>query len=238
MVFLALPSAAAEDVEEWVEKQKKLEAYYVQQMIEITKIREHHTIPRKFPNKTPKDIQKDMDEYVEEFDDELKSGGSVKLENPQSSSSRTMDLYWFTPLVMNFIRKAVRSKAGEDASPLEGYSICFTNKHDDMPILIVMETVMTSEEEGDTASGDEKAGFEVTHLTPLAEQLSESITAANSVLREMHSMERREGRMRLTADNINARVRYFSYISVTVLLVVTYIQVTYLKRYFHKKKLL
>ena len=38
--------------------------------------------------------------------------------------------------------------------------------------------------------------------------------------------------------SINARVRYFSYVSVAVLLVVTYIQVTYLKRYFRKKKLL
>jgi heme exporter protein D len=101
-----------------------------------------------------------------------------------------------------------------------------------------METVMTSEETGFSASGDEAPVFEATHLTPLVAQLSQSITAANVVLREMESMQRREGRMRDTADSINARVRYFSYISVTVLLVVTYIQVTYLKRYFHKKKLL
>jgi hypothetical protein len=237
MVFLALPSAAAEEEEQWVEKQSKLEEYYVQQMVKVTNHREHHgTVARSFKEDPPEDIKKNMDEYVEEFDGDSKSGCSVKIENPSSSSSRTMDLFWFTPVVMNYIRKVVRSK-GED-EPLEGYSICFKNKRDDMPIQIVIETVMVSEEVVSLDSGDEAPAFEVTHLTPLAEQLSDSINAAKVVLKEMHSMERREGRMRLTADNINARVRYFSYISVTVLLVVTYIQVTYLKRYFHKKKLL
>jgi hypothetical protein len=51
-------------------------------------------------------------------------------------------------------------------------------------------------------------------------------------------MEKREARMRVTADSINSRVRWFGYLSVAVLLVVTYLQVTYLKQYFHKKKLM
>jgi hypothetical protein len=104
---------------------------------------------------------------------------------------------------------------------------------------IVMDSVMTSEEYGigdDALSEDES--FQGSHLTPLAEQLQESLAAAKSVIKEMNYMERRESRMRLTTDSINARVRYFSYISVGVLLAVTYVQVTYLKRYFHKKKLL
>ena len=76
------------------------------------------------------------------------------------------------------------------------------------------------------------------HLTPLEEALDKSINAANTVIREMKYMEKREARMRVTADSINSRVQYFSYLSVAVLLGVTYVQVTYLKRYFHKKKLM
>jgi hypothetical protein len=74
--------------------------------------------------------------------------------------------------------------------------------------------------------------------TPLAEQLQESLAAAKSMIKVMNFMERRESRMRLAADSINARVRCFSYISVGVLLAVAYVQVTYFKRYFHKKKML
>jgi len=44
--------------------------------------------------------------------------------------------------------------------------------------------------------------------------------------------------MRKTSESINFRVRFFSYVSVIILGVVTYLQVTYLKRYFRKKKLL
>jgi hypothetical protein len=141
---------------------------------------------------------------------------------------------------VNDVRKVIRSRREErEASPLEGYKACFHNSNEDFPMHIVMDSVMTSEEYGigdDALSEDES--FQGSHLTPLAEQLQESLAAAKSVIKEMNYMERRESRMRLTTDSINARVRYFSYISVGVLLAVTYVQVTYLKRYFHKKKLL
>jgi hypothetical protein len=242
LVFLALPSAAEEhEVEDadWIVKQRKLEDYYVQQMIELSKYRVHTTLPRKFPNPPPEDIQGLMNEFLEEFEGELKSGCQVKLANPKSTSSRTMDSFWFTPVVINYVRKAVRNRKEEwEATPLEGYSICFTNENEDSPILVVMESYMTSEEPESADSGDESPVFESSHLTPLAEQLQESIKAAESVVNEMGHMERREQRMRKTADSINTRVRYFSYVSVAVLLVVTYLQVTYLKRYFRKKKLL
>jgi hypothetical protein len=242
VVFLALPSAAAEEDEEnadWAPKQKKIEEYFLTQMIELTKYRVKTTLPRKFPNAPPEDMQGLMNEFLEEYEGELDSGCQVKLANPKSTSSRTMETFWFTPVVINFVRKAVRNRKEEwEATPLEGYSICFTNTNDDAPILIVVESVMTSEEAGSEDSADESPVFESAHLTPLAEQLQESITAAESVVREMGHMERREQRMRRTAEGINSRVRWFSYISVAVLLVVTYVQVTYLKRYFRKKKLL
>lgn len=151
-----------------------------------------------------------------------------------------METFWFQPVVVNHIRKAIRTrKEKREGSPLEGYSVCFVNSNEDFPVQVLVDSVMTSEDPvtDDAAAVDDKP-FQGSHLTPLAEQLAESLKAAQSVVKEMNYMERREARMRVTADSINARVKYFSYISVAILLVVTYVQVSYLKRYFRKKKLL
>lgn len=244
-MFLAVPSpASADDQEEgdssWAaDKQIKLEAFFFQQMIDLVKYRVHSTLPRKFADQPTDEIQKLMNEFFEVMQEgDKKSGVQVKLNNPKSTSSRTMETFWFTPVVINYVRKAVKSRKGQyEATPLEGYSMCFVNQNEE-PVLMMVDSVMTSEEPDSADSEDEAPVFESAHLTPLAEQLQESIQAAQSVVKEMGYMERREQRMRKTADSINSRVRYFSYISVAVLLVVTYVQVTYLKRYFHKKKLL
>ena len=90
--------------------------------------------------------------------------------------------------------------------------------------------------ETDGPAGEARAIEE--HLTPLEESLEKSIMAARNVLKEMDYMESREKRMRVTSDSINTRVQWFSYLSIGILLVVTYGQVTYLRRYFHKKKLM
>lgn len=241
LVFLALPSSTddSEDADkDWTAKSRQLEEYFVEQTYQLTKFRsESASLPRRFPTEPPEDIAKVMQEFFEELEQDRRSGLQVKLYNPQSGASRTIETFYFGPVVLNYIRKAVRARPEVwEAPPLEGYAICFNNMNEDAEVQIVMEVVMVSDEaEGE----DEKAaGFDASHLTPLAEQLAESINAANSVLKEMHYMEKREQRMRLTADSINTRVRYFSYISVGILLLVTYVQVTYLKRYFRKKKLL
>lgn len=104
----------------------------------------------------------------------------------------------------------------------------------------MFDIALISDKPYDTEDGsDGKAQFSKdAHLTPLEMSLDESIRAATVVLREMDYMEQREARMRQTAESINTRVRWFSYLSVSILLSVTYIQVSYLKRYFHKKKLM
>lgn len=75
-------------------------------------------------------------------------------------------------------------------------------------------------------------------MDPLETSLDEIITKAEDILEEFKYMERRERRMRKTADSTNTRVRYFSYLSILVLLGVTLIQVLYLQSYFRKKKLM
>jgi hypothetical protein len=76
------------------------------------------------------------------------------------------------------------------------------------------------------------------HLTPLEEQLGESIQAAQTILKEMRYMEKREARMRMTSESIFTKVSWFSVLSVVILLGVTFVQVRYLKNYFRKKKLM
>ena len=246
MVFVALPSTAepADGDKEWASKMKQLEEYYVEQTFQLTKFRnEGASLPRRFPTQPPEDITKLTNEVYEDNGQQGRSGCQVRIYNPQTSSSRTMETFYFNPVVLNYVRKALRSHPHTwEAPPLEGYAICFNNLNDEEEVQMVMEVVMVSddgdsEDETDGDGGSNKK-FDASHLTPLAEQLAESINAAQSVIREMQYMEKREQRMRLTADSINSRVRYFSYISVGMLFVVTYIQVTYLKRYFRKKKLL
>jgi hypothetical protein len=127
---------------------------------------------------------------------------------------------------------------------LEGYGVCLQNGSDNTPVTVVFDAVLLSEDvsggwKKKKGKGKKGGDFEKDkHLTPLEMSLDRSLSAAHTVMREMKYMELREARMRQTADSINTRVRWFSYLSVGVLLTVTYVQVTYLKRYFHKKKLM
>lgn len=227
MLFLAIPSAAVEEDDHWIEKHDSLEEYFIAQMVDLTKHRVNNALPTKFLQKPPKEIQKLVSQFVDEYGD-IKTGAKVKLSNPTSQASKTLETYWFTPVVMNYVK-------GEDETALEGYSICFDNDNE-WPILMILESVITSDPVGDSEDG--VPGLESAHLTPFVEQLTESIKSARSIVKEMNLMERRESKMRISGDKINGRVKVFSYISVAVLVVVSYLQVTYLKQYFHKKKLL
>jgi len=242
MVFLVIPSPAFDqDEQAWQKNYNSLESHFYGQMQEITKRRtKNEALVRKFPVKPPAEVQSSMDDFLRSFDGSLKTGLTVTLTNPKSTNSRTMDTYWFTPLVVNHVRRAIRTqKKDRESSPLEGYSACFHNEFHE-PIHVYVDSVMVGEgpEYDDDADASEDPAFQGHHLTPLAQQLDESVKSARTVIHEMQYMEKREARMRHTADSINDRVRYFSYISVAILLFVTYLQVTYLKRYFRKKKLL
>jgi hypothetical protein len=188
----------------------------------------------------------------------------VKLsDNPSAESPLYKGKFqarYFQPLTVNHIKKFLkgnlkhRDEAGQhhhhdrDEGSLEGYGLCFTNLHPDHTTYVVFDVVLDSDEPTDprllasnstTNLQHPATDFDkIKHLTPLERSLDQSIASAQAVLREMRYMEKREQRMRQTSDNINRRVRYFSYLSIGVLLVVTYIQIGYLKRYFHKKKLL
>jgi len=238
-VAVAIPSEDLAD--------EKIEAWYAEEVFELTKKKEEHKVlPKSLLRETPSDISEKKSAFLQEYGDDAKLRITI-TGTPTSDPTaihQTYNAKYFQFNIVNYVQRSTKARMnrmqrkGEPGNKnLEGYGICLINSDDSKQVQIVFDLVLISEE---LVSDDENAsGFQKDkHLTPLEESLEQSITAANTVLREMTYMEKREQRMRKTAESINARVRWFSYLSVSVLLAVTYIQVTYLKRYFHKKKLM
>lgn len=227
MVFLPIPGNMATSVEEW----------FFNQVYELTKYRSEGdgALPRKFTKQPDEEILNMLDEFIEESGH--KSGLKLFIRKPnQPRALKEQEMNWFVPVVVNHVenmqRKIDRSWHHEDTT---GYSICVENLGEITEANVVFDVVLVSE---DPADDDTDGTIKQKHLTPLEEQLAVSISAAHSILHEMRFMEKREARMRVTADSINSRIRIFSFFSVAVLFSVTYLQVTYLKTYFKKKKLM
>ena len=243
LIFLTLPSE-----DEQIDNLVMLESWYVDQVYNMTQIRDEsatNPVPKKLPNtdSMPSELATAMSHFLES------QGGNnspvtVTLTDDSSTGGKFEYSYrtkYFQPIVINRIRH-LNKKKKEDSERWEdeemgGYELCFKNGAEEHSTQVILATVMVQEEIHGRAKPNH--GFDKDkHLTPLEENLDRSIQAAQNVLREMKYMEKREARMRQTAESINSRVRWFSYLSVSVLLAVTYIQVSYLKRYFRKKKLL
>jgi hypothetical protein len=240
MVFVVLPGEDDIDDEE--------EAWYVEQVLKLTKLKsQKEGIPNKFPDDMPSKVAKHVTKYVEEAGSN-ESPITIQVsvdpesgENPAAKYKERQRTKYFLPTVFGHVRKAISMRAhnqGPKADSHISYRVCFLNADADHQAQVILDVVLLSEEILDEENSSSSGFVKDKHLTPLEQSLQSSITAANSVLKEMKYMEQREARMRETAESINTRVRWFSYLSVAVLLVVTYIQVTYLKRYFHKKKLM
>ena len=225
----------------------KAEAWYFDQLYKLTAAKaERKVIPKKFPDEQPDYVAKHMSEFLQENAAETSNPAVVSLtNNPKNRRGDTQyKSKYFQPMVVNFISRtmnarASRKKREKAMDDIDGYHLCIYNRAEDVQIQMILDIVLVSEDIPMDLDRVGEGGFNKdTHLTPLEESLSDSIDAAQNILKEMRYMEQREQRMRKTTDSINSRVHWFSYLSVSVLLTVTYIQVTYLKRYFHKKKLM
>ncbi|CAB9505542.1 emp24 domain-containing protein 10 [Seminavis robusta] len=243
LVFLALPLG-----EEVSENSKDggahMENWVVEQIIEMSNQRSAGgNLPTQLPANPPSDLKDVINKFLQGRTDGVtaKLKVVVSLDSAADPSSRVLPIKFFSPSVINKVREAhkkVLPVSADDDEDLSGYSICFDNKeNEDESVQVVMDIVMLN---GDPEEQDsnEPNFVKEKHLSPLEESLEKSIKAANTVLREMKYMTDREERMRHTADSINQRVQYFSMVSGVILLGVTYVQVTYLKRYFKKKKLM
>ena len=61
---------------------------------------------------------------------------------------------------------------------------------------------------------------------------------APQVTREFNYMQKREARMKQTSESTASRIRFFAYVSILVLLLLSFWQTVYLKSFFRSKKLL
>jgi len=224
LVFLAIPEdddklndAKLEEVEEWL----------VEKIAEMTRVNSESFMKR---FSLSADVEKQK----------------RKVKNSSKSHVRVTTMGGKTTTFSNrlefFDLNIVENIAGhtEDAErhwkPENGaFSICFENKNKDDATRIIYDHVVLSEIE---TKLKKHHTLKKEHLTPLEYVLDDSLASAKSILDEMYYMEKREIRMKQTADHTNSRIKYFSYFSVSILLGVTWIQVTYLKSYFKKKKVL
>ena len=210
------------------------EIWYVEQVFKMTKQKSANGL---LPNRLPDDPPDKVADGVSEFLKNYRNSSPLKVRmNVRSfDGKKAMTNYrtkFFTPLVINRA-----SKVGRRLDDVEGVEICIQNNEEGDAFHIIFDSILQSEEIEQVEA--KKSGFQKEeHLTPLEESLERSILSAKNVLKEMDYMEKREKRMRVTSDSINSRVQWFSYLSVAILFVVTYVQVTYLRRYFHKKKLM
>jgi hypothetical protein len=220
MVFVALPPKISWELEDWCMSQIKA----------MTKNRRpDQSLPTKFLESEPADetIKKEFLTWFEE-DSSLKSSLTLKVHKPRAGIVREQELLWYQPVVLNHV---IQSQKQWEAM-VGAYSICFDNAFDEDYVHVAFDMVLVSE------NADDDVVTTKEHLTPLEEQLGESIQAAQTILKEMRYMEKREARMRMTSESIFTKVSWFSVLSVVILLGVTFVQVRYLKNYFRKKKLM
>ena len=222
MVFIALPDDVDDEVEEWFNTQM-------------------HDMTRKgstnFMKSLPQ-VSKDIHEKISGEEENGRSNVYLKLTVPKRPVLRHQMFMWYAPVVvMNVVKASQRGQKGaKHLQPPGGYSVCFENKNSERGVKIIFDVVLMSDEGQDEEL--QRKIIKKEHLTPLEVNFQEGIKAANTILNEMKYMEKREARMRHTAESTNSKIRLFSYVSVVVLLGVTWMQRTYLKSYFKKKKLM
>jgi len=143
----------------------------------------------------------------------------------------------FKIMVMKNLAKSMSDPGPDDDwTPDKGmYEICIKRTGRGVPSHFALEYLILSEFEEKLRS---KHILKKEHLTPIEMNFDSSIVTAKGIMNEMAALERREARMKHTSDSMNRRIRMFSYVSISILLGVTWLQISYLKVYFKKKKVL
>lgn len=235
IVALVIPN------EDEIGANSELEVFYANQVYQMTKQKTNSAIGRKIPDDPPNEVALAMSNYLKEQHKDLMFEfhlTATPLSDPDTFQQRQL-LRYFQPFVLNQVARSLHARARHQGeNNMEGFGACFENKDPDRQVQVIFDMILLDEDIWDDADEGGQRFAKETHLSPLESSLDQSIRSAEMVLREMKFMEKREARMRQTSESINMRVRWFSYLSISVLLSVTYVQVTYLKRYFHKKKLM
>uniref|UniRef100_A0AAV1V5K6 GOLD domain-containing protein n=1 Tax=Peronospora matthiolae TaxID=2874970 RepID=A0AAV1V5K6_9STRA len=112
------------------------------------------------------------------------------------------------------------------------YAVCFGNYQSDKAVRVLLELKHGVE------AKDYSEVAKREHLMPVEKELRKMEDAVEEIHREMLYLREREAAMRNTNESTNARVLWFSFLSILVLLGMGVWQVLYLKRFFKSKKLI
>jgi len=234
MVFVAIPDDYLDEDDD-----ELIESYWVNTFYDMAK-EGGEDYPEEVPQIKDEKVKAKIDERKEK---DRNSRLQATIQKPHHEPFRTVFLNYHVPVLFTDILDMAEDEGYSDEEALEGWSICFYNKGDAL-IKIIFDVLFVSEDtEKEKAKKHKKQQskrkmIKKENLTPLESNFNSALVGADKILSEMNYMERREQRMRHTADSTNRRVRYFSYLSVLVLLGTACVQVMYLKNYFKKKKLM
>lgn len=227
LVFVALRSGGPAEVDE----------YFVNLSAQLVK--EAANTPEKAPSipETPQNIKNAINDTP---GSDPNSGVFLHIKKPDSAPLKHQLMQYNTPILIQSLRKISDTA---DRREDENYIVCFKNTNSwreqkDVDVLFDSALEDTSDDDDPEVNQLKTKIIRKTQIDPLETSLDESISRAEDILEQFKYMEKRERRMRQTADSTNARVRYFSYLSIIILLAVTLIQVLYLQSYFRKKKLM
>jgi hypothetical protein len=213
LVLLPLPENVDPEVEDW---------FYT----ELTEMARPSSVQfLRALSKIPKEISKNIDYHGP------RSKVNVNVEEEETKTlARNQALTYFQPTFIKDI-----TKSGKEWAITKGnYRIC-VHSRGASGVRIIYDVIKVSEYKDKI---ERKHMVKKEHLTPLERAFDESSASAKSIIDEMHYMEKREIRMKKTADATNARIKWFSYVSMSILIGVTWFQMTHLKGYFRKKKIL
>ncbi|CAI5736093.1 unnamed protein product [Hyaloperonospora brassicae] len=112
------------------------------------------------------------------------------------------------------------------------YTVCFANSHRDKAARVLLELKHGVE------AKDYSEVAKREHLMPVEKELRKMEDTVEEIHREMLYLQAREAAMRNTNESTNARVLWFSFLSILVLVGMGVWQVLYLKRFFKSKKLI
>lgn len=112
------------------------------------------------------------------------------------------------------------------------YTVCFVNSHSDKTARVLLELKHGVE------AKDYSEVAKREHLMPVEKELRKMEDTVEEIHREMLYLQAREAAMRNTNESTNARVLWFSFLSILVLVGMGVWQVLHLKRFFRSKKLI
>ncbi|KAI8068600.1 endosomal P24B protein [Gongronella butleri] len=176
-------------------------------------------------------ISIDIDPHGEEcFFEYLEPQDKLTVSYQVGEEGSTEIDFWIMNPNNEFVKSTARQATGHhtiNALSKGKYTYCFSNRMSSIPAKSVNFNVHDMEHIQDTAEKD---------INPVEQEIRELAESIFAVKDEQEYIVARERQHRDTAESTNARVKWWSIGQLTLLVVVCFWQVYYLKRFFEVKR--